>query len=822
MQSVRSGRKWGNQMRKRGVIRSLAAAFLLMGLWVGPAVVAAGEGSSDGTVTALSEAKDISVNDAVMDALTSGSEEGQRLYRFTLANAGKLELEFLNPRQKDSQAYWNVALINASREVLADFIIHGDTEQTNSCILGVDAGTYYLEVASSQAKKASTDDSYLFQIRYEESQYWEKERNEDYQTATSLTLNQAYFGTTSRGYGEGEKDYYTFTTTENGYVEVEFITDIQKTSSDYWNVYLYNADKGEGLIGSKAVRGDSTRTYLATAGIPAGNYYVMVQSAAYQAFYDGFSDDRYSIAVHFTASSSWEKEPNGSYGSATQIALDKVCFGTTWSGYRREADYYQFEITKTANYKISMTNSLLAMDGNAWLLKLYNSDGKELESLQIPGNEISHYVERLLSPGTYFLVIRSPSYENANSDSAYQILVSEGQPETEYSIVYANYGMTAGNPVSYKASDLPITLVNPVRDGYAFSGWIREGQSSPETDVTIPEGTTGNLVFTATWTQRVSAKTYSITYYLNGGTAVNPQAYLEGSDEFSLNAPVLSGYTFIGWTGSNGVLPQLSVTVSKGTTGNLTYFANWKKNPPQTYTILYDLGGGKVTGNPASYTTETAAFVLKNPSRTGYAFLGWTGSNGTVPQKTVRIETGTRGHLSFVANWTAKRAISGARIQAASSVKYTCKKRCPGVEVFYGWEALVKGTDYEVTYKNNKNPGTAQIVVKGKGIYTGSVKKQFKITLPKVKIKKVTGKTNSVVLQWSKASIASGYELLVSQNKSFKDAKLYRFDNKNLVRVTVKKLTKGKTYYFKVRACYKISGKTKKSAYSAVKSKKIK
>ena len=40
---------------------------------------------------------------------------------------------------------------------------------------------------------------------------------------------------------------------------------------------------------------------------------------------------------------------------------------------------------------------------------------------------------------------------------------------------------------------------------------------------------------------------------------------------------------------------------------------------------------------------------------------------------------------------------------------------------------LIKGTDYTVSYKNNKKAGTASLVVKGKGIYKGTVTKRFMI-----------------------------------------------------------------------------------------------
>lgn len=72
-----------------------------------------------------------------------------------------------------------------------------------------------------------------------------------------------------------------------------------------------------------------------------------------------------------------------------------------------------------------------------------------------------------------------------------------------------------------------------------------------------------------------------------------------------------------------------SKSIDKGTTGNKSYTANWT---PINYTITYNLDGG-TANNKTSYNIETATFTLSNPTKNGYVFVGWTGSNGTTPQK---------------------------------------------------------------------------------------------------------------------------------------------------------------------------------------------
>ena len=72
------------------------------------------------------------------------------------------------------------------------------------------------------------------------------------------------------------------------------------------------------------------------------------------------------------------------------------------------------------------------------------------------------------------------------------------------------------------------------------------------------------------------------------------------------------------------------------------------------YSITYDLAGGTLPegqSNPEAYTKMTATFTLNNPTRPGYAFTGWTGSNGDTPQTVVTIEQGSEGDRNYTANW---------------------------------------------------------------------------------------------------------------------------------------------------------------------------
>ena len=216
-----------------------------------------------------------------------------------------------------------------------------------------------------------------------------------------------------------------------------------------------------------------------------------------------------------------------------------------------------------------------------------------------------------------------------------------------YSISYElNGGSISGQPTSYNIESATFTLPTPSKSGYSFAGWIGTGLSAATKSVSVAKGSTGNRSYTATWTP----VNYSITYNLDGGSLSGQKSsYTIETDTFTLPAPSKTGYTFTGWTGSNGTTAQKEVSIAKGSTGNKTYTANWSIN---TYSITYNLDGGTISGQKTSYDVETDTFTLPTPSKTGYTFLGWTGSNGSAAQKSVSIAKGSTGDKSYTANWS--------------------------------------------------------------------------------------------------------------------------------------------------------------------------
>ena len=119
-------------------------------------------------------------------------------------------------------------------------------------------------------------------------------------------------------------------------------------------------------------------------------------------------------------------------------------------------------------------------------------------------------------------------------------------------------------------------------EGYRFAGWSHDNYYSLRgVHIKAQEGIMlydtltvyGDIDLRANF----ELEEYAIAYYFNGGenAKANPKVYTVKSGTITLEASEKAGDTFTGWTGSNGDKPQPSVVIGNGSTGELTFYANF-------------------------------------------------------------------------------------------------------------------------------------------------------------------------------------------------------------------------------------------------------
>ena len=168
-----------------------------------------------------------------------------------------------------------------------------------------------------------------------------------------------------------------------------------------------------------------------------------------------------------------------------------------------------------------------------------------------------------------------------------------------------------------------------------------------KTDGSAPQLMNGTSL---TYTDWSTSKNISLSFFDFGSGGV--KASLDNQTDYK---PLTKNGEYYIWNHSfgNQVGTSEHTIYVKDALGNATsYKLTVGNTDSNVYSVSYSLNGGAMSGQKTSYTVVDS-FTLPTPTRTGYTFTGWTGSNGTTPQKTVTINKGTRGNLSYTANWSA-------------------------------------------------------------------------------------------------------------------------------------------------------------------------
>ena len=118
------------------------------------------------------------------------------------------------------------------------------------------------------------------------------------------------------------------------------------------------------------------------------------------------------------------------------------------------------------------------------------------------------------------------------------------------------------------------------------------------------------------------ANSYVITLDSKGGTECpNKTISIIPGDKYGVITctPTKMFNKFLGWYTKEGT-KVTSDTIAKQE--NHTLYAHWE--PISSYEITYDYKGGSADDNPSKYNTNSDAIIIKQPTREGYIFNGWT------------------------------------------------------------------------------------------------------------------------------------------------------------------------------------------------------
>jgi len=371
------------------VLTSVFAAFAFLFIIGLNDAKAATETESNDTLSQATELKFYNSTGNQYKASITGQlkdEYDDDYYRFSLSKAGNIAFKI----SESAGTKFEVTLYDAD----GDSMEYYSTDYENSSnpvtlfYQGLDKGTYYVKVEYYSG--SYTDNiPYTLALDYSQSDFFEKEYNNNPSTANPIALNSIY-----KGYADeyNNEDYYSFRITQKGEVKV----DLSPSPNSKFEVTLYNSH-GESMETWYTGYNDNTNlSNVIYTGLPAGTYFVKVE------VYSGLEDNiPYQLRVSFKANTNFEEEENDSMSNSNLISVNNPIGATLSSDY--DKDYYRLNVTKKMNLSMYLT-----MPSNVrFYVEIFDQNNDTDKYFYTPyGNgTLSKATDITLNPGIYYISI---------------------------------------------------------------------------------------------------------------------------------------------------------------------------------------------------------------------------------------------------------------------------------------------------------------------------------------------------------------------------------------------------------------------------------
>ena len=403
---------------------------------------------------------------------------------------------------------------------------------------------------------------------------------------------------------------------------------------------------------------------------------------------------------------------DGKTAAKPYISKEELCGDPNeYTGYYSLADktdrpYLDWQVISITDKEGNTAGGTVAFDNNHLTYTLTADEAGKTVTITIRPK--LGYVEEANTPLSFEIEVKKPVVEQSEF---YVTMVIDG----------CGNAVAKPNPAK-EGEEIELTAI-PDR-GHHFKEWQATSGNIMITNdkFTMPAG---NVTVKAIF----EANTYTVKLYANGGTIASGQdvtsyTYGVGATLPTAGDMTREGYTFAGWYDNEALTGNPITEISTDETGNRTYWAKWTINQ---YTITYDLDGGTAEGNPDTYTIETGAFTLNNPTKSGYTFTGWSGTGlDGENNMTVTIPTGSTGERSYTAHWRYNGGGSGG----SSSYPITIPGKTENGTVTVSPRSAEKGDTVTITAKpdsgyqlddltvTDKNGKELKLTDKGNGKYT--------------------------------------------------------------------------------------------------------
>ena len=340
--------------------------------------------------------------------------------------------------------------------------------------------------------------------------------------------------------------------------------------------------------------------------------------------------------------------------------------------------------TKTATTDTTVTYTAPAIEGFTADAESYSTlvrgDGKAEINVYYARNKYDLTIDGTTTKAYYGAVIVAPAEPTKEGHTfagwdkeipatmpAEDLVITASWTINQYTITFNTDGGSAIDAITQDYATAVTAPEAPTKVGYTFAGWDKE------IPATMPAE---DLVITASWT----INEYTITFDVDGGSAIEAITQAYGTDVTAPAAPTKEGYTFAGWD------KEIPATMPAE---NVTITASWTINQ---YTITFDVAGGSAV-DAITQDYATAVTAPEAPTKTGYTFAGW---DKVIPA-TMPAENVTITAIWTINEYTITFDVDGGSAVDAITQAYGTDVAAPAAPTkegytFAGWDKEIPAT----------------------------------------------------------------------------------------------------------------------------------
>ena len=271
-------------------------------------------------------------------------------YKFVLSANSKVNIEFSHEYFDSSSSYWDLQLYkdNNSYDQMFSQSFIGSDKNTITVSIGLPKGTYYICVHGSDWSSYSktsyrySDIDYKLKVNASSTSYWEKEDNNEFKTATAISLNNEYSGSLQ---DNNDIDYYIIIIPNTTNVTFTFKHGYIDSDSGYWECFIYKKNNSNDELEKNIILGNKT-TDSHKINLQKGTYYICVHGSDWSSYSKTsyrYSTDDYKFSL--------------SSGSSTSLKLNKTSVSLG------KGESYKLTANRSVSWRTSNSN-IVTVDKN--------------------------------------------------------------------------------------------------------------------------------------------------------------------------------------------------------------------------------------------------------------------------------------------------------------------------------------------------------------------------------------------------------------------------------------------------------------------------